>query len=308
MQLNLAVGGPNTPFTGKTNPDDSVLPQKFYVDYVRVYTKPAPTETALDRTGWTVTTSPVTGTPGNMLDGNLSTRWTTGTNMASGQYFVVDMKAAKSFNKIVMDSTGSNNDYARGYQVYVSNDGANWGSAVASGTGTGPVISASFGSVSARYVKVVQTGSASNWWSVHEFNVYTSGGGTGAALNRTGWTAATSPVTGTPANMLDGDMATRWTTGTDMVPGQYVTVDMKSSKTFNKLVLDCTGSNNDYARGYQVFVSNDGTNWGSAVASGTGTGPVITVNFAAQNARYIKVVQTGSATYWWSIRELNVYN
>lgn len=134
------------------------------------------------------------------------------------------------------------------------------------------------------------------------------GGGTGAALDRTGWMAATTPVNGAPANMFDGSMSTRWETGTAMVPGQYVIVDMKAAKTFNKIVMDSTGSNNDYARGYEVYVSNDGANWGSPVASGAGTGPVVTVNFAAQNARYIKVVQTGSASYWWSIREFNVYN
>jgi len=265
---------------------------------------------ALDRTGWTVTTSPAGSGAANMLDGQLSTRWTTGTAMANGQYVVVDMQAAKTFRRIVMDSTGSNNDYARGYEVYVSNDGVNWGSAIASGTGTGPVITVDFAVQTARYIKIVQTGSASYWWSIHELNVYADGGGTPTALDRTGWTATSSPaVSGEPAsNLLDGQLSTRWTTGTAMAPGQYVVVDMQAAKTFRRIVMDSTGSNNDYARGYEVYVSNDGVNWGSAIASGTGTGPVLTIDFAAQTARYIKIVQTGSASYWWSAYELNVYN
>jgi len=268
------------------------------------------TPTALDRTGWTVTSSPAGSGAANMLDGQLSTRWTTGTAMAPGQYVAVDMKAAKTFRRIVMDSTGSNNDYARGYQVYVSNDGVNWGSAIASGTGTGPVITVDFAVQTARYIKIVQTGSASYWWSIHELNVYADGGGTPTALDRTGWTATSSPaVSGEPAsNLLDGQLSTRWTTGTAMAPGQYVVVDMQAAKTFRRIVMDSTGSNNDYARGYEVYVSNDGVNWGSAIASGTGTGPVLTIDFAAQTARYIKIVQTGSASYWWSAYELNVYN
>ncbi|WP_313637345.1 hypothetical protein [Paenibacillus sp.] len=44
------------------------------------------------------------------------------------------------------------------------------------------------------------------------------------------------------------------------------------------------------------------------MANGIGSGPVITATFAAQNARYIKVVQTGTATSWWSVREVNLYN
>ncbi|WNG49230.1 fibronectin type III domain-containing protein [Archangium minus] len=134
------------------------------------------------------------------------------------------------------------------------------------------------------------------------------GGGTGAALVRTGWTAASTPSSSEPAaNLLDGSMSTRWTTGTPMAPGQSLIVDMKEVKSFNKLVMDSTGSNNDYARGYEVYVSNDGTSWGTAVATGTGTGPVVTVTFTTRSARYIRVVQTGSASSWWSMREFNVY-
>ncbi|RKP57302.1 fibronectin type III domain-containing protein [Cohnella endophytica] len=272
------------------------------------------TGTALDRTGWTATSNPTSGdVPANLLDGNMATRWSTGTPMAAGQYFVIDMKSAKSFNKLTMDSTGSNSDYARGYEVYVSNDGTTWGSAVASGTGTGPVVTANFATQSARYIKVVQTGTSTSWWSIREVNVYSpsgtgGSGGTGATLDRTGWTATSNPTSGdVPANLLDGSMVTRWSTGAAMTAGQYFIIDMKSAKTFNKLTMDSTGSDSDYARGYEVYVSNDGTTWGTAVASGAGTGPVVTATFAAQSARYIKVVQTGTATSWWSIREVNVF-
>jgi chitodextrinase len=362
------------------------------------------TYTALNRTGWTATSNPTSGdVAANLLDGSMSTRWSTGTTMVSGQYFIVDMQAAKNFNRVVMDSTNSSNDYARGYQVFVSNDGTNWGSAVASGTGSTAVIAVDFAAQSARYIKVVQTGTASSWWSIQEFNVYTNGtgdtqaptaptnltaaaasssqinlswtastdnvgvtgydiyrngsqvgsststsysdtgltastaysytvkakdaagnvsaasstasattqagsGGTYTVLNRTGWTATSNPTSGdVAANLLDGSMSTRWSTGTTMVSGQYFIVDMQAAKNFNRVVMDSTNSSNDYARGYQVFVSNDGTNWGSAVASGTGSTAVITVDFAAQSARYIKVVQTGTASSWWSIQEFNVY-
>ncbi|EFM09963.1 coagulation factor 5/8 type domain protein [Paenibacillus curdlanolyticus YK9] len=271
------------------------------------------TGAALDRTGWTATSTPSSGDPtSNLFDGNLATRWSAGAPMAAGQSLVIDMKAAQSFSKIVMDSTGSANDYARGYEVYVSNDGTSWGSAVATGTSTGAVVTVNFAAQNARYIKIVQTGTATSWWSIHELNVYGTsggGGGTGTVYDRTGWTASSTPTSGDVAsNLLDGSMATRWSTGTAMAPGQSLTVDMKAAKSISKLVMDSTGSDNDYARGYQVFVSNDGTNWGSAIASGAGTGPVVTVTFAAQNARYVKVVQTGTATSWWSIRELNLYS
>ncbi|REK75027.1 discoidin domain-containing protein [Paenibacillus paeoniae] len=273
-------------------------------------------ETALNRTGWTASSSPSSGDEAlNLLDGSMQTRWSAGTAMAPGQSLIIDMKAAKSFNKIVMDSTGSNDDYARSYEVYVSNDGVNYGSAVVSGTGSGPVVAAVFPVQSARYIKIVQTGTASNWWSIRELNVYTNGSGgnnggsSGAELSRSGWAAASSPSSGDAAvNLLDGDMSTRWSTGAAMAPGQSLTVDMGSPQRFSKIIMDSTGSNDDFARGYELYVSQDGVSYGNVIASGLGSGPLVTVQFPQMGARYIKIVQTGTASNWWSIREFKVYN
>src|SRR5258706_2372171 len=120
---------------------------------------------------------------------------------------------------------------------------------------------------------------------------------TTGALPRTGWlaTASSSGAGDAPANALDGNAASRWSTGAAQANCQWFQVDMLSGKTFNQLTLDAGTSTGDYPRGYQAFVSSDGTNWGSAVASGTGSAQLVTVTFAVQTARYIRVVQTGSA-------------
>jgi glucosylceramidase len=311
----ISGGGPtNTPTRTNTPVPPTNTP-------TRTNTPVGPTNTptatpssggALPRTGWIATASSTESgsSPANALDGNATTRWSTGLPQANGQWFQVDMTSAKTFNKIVLDSGTSTGDYPRGYQVFVSNDGTNWGSAVATGSGTGQVVTVTFATQSARYIKVVQTGSSGSWWSMHEFNVYNS-----APLARTGWTAtaSSSPTdpccTGdTPGNTLDGNASTRWSTGLAQANGQWFRVDMASTKTFNQIVLDSGTSTGDYPRGYQVFVSNDGTNWGSAIATGSGTGQVVTITFATQSARYIKVVQTGSVGNWWSMHEFNVYN
>ncbi len=128
-------------------------------------------------------------------------------------------------------------------------------------------------------------------------------------LSRTGWVGTASNTGGAdvPAHALDGNTATRWSTGALMVSGMWFQVDMQAAQTFNEISMDSAGSANDFARGYQVFVSSDGVNFGSAVATGTGTSALITVQFPAQTARYVKVVQTGAASFWWSIAEFNVY-
>jgi beta-glucosidase len=129
-------------------------------------------------------------------------------------------------------------------------------------------------------------------------------------LPRTAWTVTASSTGGTdvPARMIDANTATRWSTGTPMVNGQWLTVDLGSAQTFRQLRMDSAGSANDYARGYQILTSDDGTTWSAPVATGTGTAALITVAFPARTARYVRVVQTGTASNWWSVAELNLDN
>lgn len=139
-------------------------------------------------------------------------------------------------------------------------------------------------------------------------------GGTGqvdppAPLARTGWTAtaSASSATDVPANMLDGNTNTRWSSGTPMVPGMFVVIDMGAVRTINEIVMDSGPSAGDYARGYQVFLSADGTTWGNAVASGTPGASPVSARFVSSAARFVKVVQTSTAASWWSIAEFTAF-
>jgi hypothetical protein len=80
---------------------------------------------------------------------------------------------------------------------------------------------------------------------------------------------------------------------------------MGQINTIEKITIDA-GTSLDFPRGYQVLLSTNGSTF-TPVATGTGSTPLIIVNFTAQPARYIKIVQTGSSIYWWSIHELNAY-
>ncbi|OCT15566.1 hypothetical protein A8709_15955 [Paenibacillus pectinilyticus] len=128
------------------------------------------------------------------------------------------------------------------------------------------------------------------------------------ALDRSSWTG-TSTSADPVANVLDGDMGTRWSSGKPMAPSpeQSITIDMKVPTSINSIEMDSTGSNNDYARGYAIYVSNDGVNWGTPVTTGVGTNKLITVDFPPQLVRYFKIVQTGTNSSWWSLYEVRVY-
>ncbi|MFF7164235.1 discoidin domain-containing protein [Streptomyces sp. NPDC008086] len=422
---------------------------------------------ALSRSKWTATASaqPDWGVAANAIDGDVNTTWSLGHGTTSGDWFQIDLGSPTSFNKIVLD-TGVNNsfDYVTKYQIYVSNDGADWGSAIASGSGGIGKVAVTLSARTARYIRVVSTAASGFWWAIGDIEVYGSSRGTGSitvptavsnglqlktwtskegaqvtvvfngtadsksfkmstdgsyaytlpsgtsamfttrklssfptpvfssltpeqgmprskftirgsgfgdaqglgtvyfgssyaeidswsdtsisayvpkglpsgkvmvsvkgtsgvnagrssfdvmdlgpALPRTGWTAKASDASQSdaPGNMLDGNSDTRYSSGTGQYDGLWIQVDMGQTQTFDKIVLDVGGSVSDYARGVDVYVSAEGTDW-AKVSSVTDGQRVHLVSFPAQTARHIKVVNTGNvARSWWSIAEFNVYN
>ncbi|MGH9107572.1 MAG: discoidin domain-containing protein, partial [Acidimicrobiales bacterium] len=131
----------------------------------------------------------------------------------------------------------------------------------------------------------------------------------GVALDRTGWAARTNAPSSSadaPANVLDGNYSTRFSTNEHQMPGLYFEVDMGSAKSFDELTMSSPASPSDYARGYDVEVSTNASAW-TTVASCTGTGTPETVSFPTQAARYVRAVLTASATPWWSIDELKLF-
>ncbi len=272
--------------------------------------------TALGRDAWTGSTNghpDKADAPNRALDGNDETRFSTGEYQAAGLYFRVDLGSSKTFNEVSMNVPHSPTDYGRAFVVEVSGNGTSW-STVANCAGSGPDETVSFPEHTARYVQVVLTTGVNYWWSIDEFNIYTSdcyAPVTGNALNRAGWIASsntTYSANGAPALALDGNLSTRFSSNGDQEAGMAYKVDMGAPQTFDELVMATPDSPNDYARMFNVAVSNDGSSW-AAVATCKGTSASQVVRFPAQTARFIRVVlDPGTAAhYWWSIDEFNVY-
>ena len=65
--------------------------------------------------------------------------------------------------------------------------------------------------------------------------------------------------------------------------------------------MNSGGYTGDYARGFNVEVSNDGTKF-TPVYFGTGTASPETATFSPQTAQYIRILLTASGTTnWWSM-------
>ncbi len=128
----------------------------------------------------------------------------------------------------------------------------------------------------------------------------------GVRIAAKGWSATASRQPQRAALALDGNPATRWDTGGPMQKGDSFTLELGEPRTFFKITM-AARARDDYARGYEVMVSDDGQTWGVALAQGKGDrGRTVIVLPQPATARFLKIVQTGSAGNYWSIDELTL--
>lgn len=129
-------------------------------------------------------------------------------------------------------------------------------------------------------------------------------------VGRTGWTATASATgpTGTPAGGIDGDPATRWNTGADQTPGQWYRIDLGAQRTVALVTVQTPGDRRyDAPRGYRLELSADGLTWTTA-DSGRGFGWKQAISVPPQQARYVRITQTGTGDRYWSIDEVMIYS
>ncbi len=138
--------------------------------------------------------------------------------------------------------------------------------------------------------------------------------GTGESeLNESGFTASTSaPSSATDApqnaitNAVGSTSVTRFSSDEDQAAGLTYEVNMGSAQTFNEIEMASPGSPTDYATGYEVQVSGNGSTWTTVATCGGVATPDI-ASFPSQTAQYVRVVLTAADTsYWWSFNQFLV--
>lgn len=125
----------------------------------------------LSRDGWKATASANNQEAQQAIDGDESSRWSTGSVQKTGQWLSIDMRQAQTFNTLILDTSNSKDDGPASYKVEVASKAGDW-KEVASGSNGGAVLVVSFPIQTARYLRITQTGSKSgNYWSVHELYI-----------------------------------------------------------------------------------------------------------------------------------------
>jgi glucosylceramidase len=126
----------------------------------------------LDAHGTTATASP-SGDAGNAVDDDATTRWTTGAAQEPGQYLQVDLGRSWPVRRVVLDAAADAGDFPRGYALLTSADGVQWSDPpAATGAGGGQLTTIDIPATAARFLRVVQTAAAPQWWSVADLRVY----------------------------------------------------------------------------------------------------------------------------------------
>lgn len=121
---------------------------------------------------------------------------------------------------------------------------------------------------------------------------------------RSAWKLTASHKKEECAKAVDDNPGSRWQTGAPMKGGEWFKVELPSEMDIAGLVLDSQGSPTDYAREYKIELSTDGAKWGAPAAQGKG-GTLSEILFKAPiKARFVRITQLGSTTYYWSINEL----
>ena len=122
-----------------------------------------------------------------------------------------------------------------------------------------------------------------------------------------GTTATASGVEGAaypPSNAIDGNLNTRWSSA--FVDPSWITVDLGTIKSFNRVVLDWQ---NAFGVAYQIQTSTDNQNWTTVFTQSAGQGGTEDITFATTSARYVRMYGTQRATqYGYSLWEFQIYN
>ncbi len=114
-----------------------------------------------------------------------------------------------------------------------------------------------------------------------------------APLQRIGWTATASPGMDSAAKAIDNDDESKWSTGRPMMVGDWIAIDMGKAQMIDRIEVSDHWPGGEFPRGYDLFLSDDGQNWGSPVVKGKGAN-ITLIAFPARLTRHFKIVQTGT--------------
>ncbi|MCX6033350.1 MAG: discoidin domain-containing protein [Chloroflexi bacterium] len=256
---------------------------------------PAPMTARLPITTWAVTASVAAAEAGQATDGRFDTAWSTPGPQASGAWFQVDLGSLQLVRSFRTQSLAG--QFARGYVVKVSADGASWQEVARESDNRGDV-DVSFAPAKARYVRIELLLPS---WTISEVVVQ--------AEPIVTWKATASHCEADAGKALDGDPDTAWSTAAGQTPGMWFQVDLGGVQHVTRIALT-SPRKEQTPRGYKISVSTDGQNWNELTAKPLNYSNPVEVTLGVDRslpaARYVRIETTAEDRFKnpWSIGEL----
>ncbi len=269
------------------------------------------------------------GVAENAFDGSAGTIWHTqwvGGNPPPPHEIQIDL--AGNYNiegfRYLPRQDGGVNGTIRNYEFYVSGDGINWGSPVASGAFPNTLAEKEvlFSAKAGRYVRLraLSEVNGNPWTSVADLKVLVSVTTTNV-LPRSNWRLSyvdseeAVGENGVAENAFDGSAGTIWHTqwvGGNPPPPHEIQIDLAGNYNIEgfRYLPRQDGGVNGTIRNYEFYVSGDGINWGSPVASGAFPNTLAEkeVLFSAKAGRYVRLraLSEVNGNPWTSVADLKV--
>ena len=201
--------------------------------------------------------------------------------------------------------------YAVDYQIQVSNDAQSWSTvATIEGNATKGVHATDGLSAFARYVRVycAKTSAFSDNYSLYGFQVFADSA-PDLALRRPGQSSKIEGPGYQPGNALDGDGATRWSSGQWIQAGStaWISVDLGATRSIGQARLNWETA---YGVDYQIQASLDDQTWTTIVdVRGNGRAGVLDYTGLGATGRYLRVFATRTSLLNdnYSLYSLSVY-
>ncbi len=125
----------------------------------------------VNRGDWMLTASSGVNGCKNAIDGDGSSRWTSGRTQRGGEWFQIELPGLSKVSEIVLDASPSTDDFPREYEV-VAMSGGEWSEVLAKGSGDGPVTVIGLPLVETKIIRITQKGRANGkHWSIHDLQI-----------------------------------------------------------------------------------------------------------------------------------------
>ena len=128
------------------------------------------------RKGWRLASSQQAQDLRYAVDGDESTRWTTGSIQQPGMWLRITLPEAVAITGVELETSQSANDFPMGYEVRTSADGVDWSEPIAVGQGKRGDAVIRWPAVTTRHLQITQTGKKDGlYWSIHELHLFGDG-------------------------------------------------------------------------------------------------------------------------------------